>query len=132
MNDSLREAALMRLTFRRATGASVLLLGLLTACASTGDATIDADGGVAGDDSGVGADVGSTHDSATNHFDSGSGGDTGGGMVCMANCTQDSDCQNSCPPAPNNGVNCCDVGSGVCFASSSSTCPMSGGDAGMD
>jgi len=122
----------MGFTLRHASSVSILILGLVSACASTGDATtVETDGGVGGGgDANVAADTG-THDSGTANHDSATA-DTGGGMVCMANCTSDSECQSSCPPAPNNGVNCCDIGSGVCFASSQSTCPMSGADSGMD
>ncbi len=122
----------MAFTLRRAAGASVSIFGLLTACASTGDATIDDGdaGGVGAHDSAVAADVGSVYDSNTGH--DGASNTDGGGGVCMANCTSDTECQNTCPMAPNNGTNCCDVGSGVCFASSSSTCPVNGNDAGMD
>ena len=122
----------MRFTLRRATSASVLILGLLTACASTGDATIDpGDGGVGVAHDSASADVGSVYDSSS-VYDSATTHDGGGGGACMANCTTDSECQNTCPMAPNGGTNCCDVGSGVCFASSSSTCPANGNDAGMD
>jgi hypothetical protein len=51
---------------------------------------------------------------------SSSGG--GGGTACPSSCTQDSDCQNSCPAAANGGINCCDTSSSTCFMSSSSTC----------
>jgi hypothetical protein len=41
---------------------------------------------------------------------------------CMSGCTTDSDCQNSCPAAPN-GIYCCDVKSGICYAPAEATCP---------
>lgn len=50
--------------------------------------------------------------------------------TCASNCKTDSECQTTCPAAPNGGLNCCDTGSGVCYASSSSTC--GGVDAGTD
>jgi hypothetical protein len=59
--------------------------------------------------------------------------DSGNGKACKANCTSDAECQSTCPPAPNNGLNCCDRGSGVCFASSTGTCTTStGGDGGSN
>lgn len=50
--------------------------------------------------------------------------------VCASNCKTDSECQSSCPSAPNGGLNCCDTSSGVCYASSSSSC--GGVDGGTD
>lgn len=123
----------MSFMLRRAASASFMVLGLLTACASTGDATVDeGDAGVGSGHDAAGLDVVSHSDTGTPNNDSGTTADTGGGGVCKANCTSDTDCQSTCPAAPNNGVNCCDIGSGVCFASSQSTCPASGSDAGMD
>jgi hypothetical protein len=53
---------------------------------------------------------------------SSNGGGDDGSQQCMSGCTSDQDCQNSCPAAPNGGVNCCDVPSGMCFPMSS--CPV--------
>jgi hypothetical protein len=50
--------------------------------------------------------------------------------VCVANCATDSECQTSCPAAPNGGLNCCDVNSGVCYATSGTSC--GGVDGGVD
>lgn len=44
------------------------------------------------------------------------------GTQCVSNCTTDQECQLSCPAAPFNGINCCDTSSGVCYASSTSSC----------
>lgn len=48
---------------------------------------------------------------------------------CVAKCTSDMDCQNSCPAAPA-GVNCCDLSTGACYANSNSTCPKTQDDGG--
>lgn len=50
--------------------------------------------------------------------------------TCISNCHTDSECQTSCPAAPNGGLNCCDTSSGVCYASSTSTCGTTTTDAG--
>lgn len=42
--------------------------------------------------------------------------------VCASSCTQDSDCQNSCPAA--SGAACCDTQTKTCFRSTGSTCPV--------
>lgn len=47
---------------------------------------------------------------------------TTGGGVCVAKCTEDSDCQGSCPPV-GNGENCCDAATGVCYVSNMAACP---------
>lgn len=41
---------------------------------------------------------------------------------CVATCSQDHQCQASCPPVTN-GSNCCDVETGTCYQSSRPTCP---------
>ncbi|HEY6462782.1 MAG TPA: hypothetical protein VIY73_21580, partial [Polyangiaceae bacterium] len=52
---------------------------------------------------------------------SGSSSGSSGG-TCGA-CTTDSECESSCPPVQGGGTNCCDVGSGVCYATTQNTCP---------
>jgi hypothetical protein len=39
-------------------------------------------------------------------------------------CTSDQECQASCPPVMGGGTNCCDQGSGVCYATQNPTCPV--------
>jgi hypothetical protein len=41
---------------------------------------------------------------------------------CAPSCKTDGDCATSCPTVPG-GVQCCDVKSGACFGSKTSTCP---------
>jgi hypothetical protein len=61
--------------------------------------------------------------------DAGGGGDGGGsdGSVDAGSCgfcSSDLDCQTNCPPVQGGGTNCCDVGSGVCYATSQPSCPV--------
>jgi hypothetical protein len=69
-------------------------------------------GGTTGNDAGT-EDTGTT------------GGDDGGGEggTC-GSCTSDLDCQDNCPPVQGGGTNCCDLGSGICYASSQPSCPV--------
>ena len=54
--------------------------------------------------------------------------DSGGpAKVCVQGCTTDNECQSSCPAAPN-GIYCCDVKSGICYAPAESTCPAPNSD----
>lgn len=129
----------MKLSFGRIGSASLIAVVVLTACASNDSATIDdGDASISGSNDGSAVSTGDGSngyypDTGSTGSDSASGGDTGGGKQCVAHCTSDTDCQNSCPPAPNNGINCCDTSSGVCFGSTASTCaPAGGGDAGSD
>ncbi len=50
---------------------------------------------------------------------------------CVATCSQDSDCQNSCPTVTN-GIQCCDQNTKKCFATSQSVCPKPQEDAGTE
>ena len=54
--------------------------------------------------------------------------------ACISHCTNDFECQSTCPTAPGGGVNCCDVPTGTCFAASPGMCPMFPpmGDASID
>src|SRR5437868_610545 len=53
--------------------------------------------------------------------------------VCISHCTNDFECQSTCPAAPNMGINCCDVPTGTCFAATPGMCPVFPPmDAGMD
>lgn len=49
-------------------------------------------------------------------------GGTEAGGSCGA-CTTDQDCLLTCPPVLGGGSNCCDVGSGVCYATTQPACP---------
>ncbi|MGH7435248.1 MAG: hypothetical protein ACRENE_06210 [Polyangiaceae bacterium] len=73
-----------------------------------------------GNNYGNASSSGSDPGSGTTSSSSSSSG--GGGTACPSSCTQDSDCQNSCPAAMNGGINCCDTSSSTCFMSPSSTC----------
>ena len=53
---------------------------------------------------------------------SGTSGSSSGGGTC-GSCTSDSQCQSACPPVMGGGTNCCDTGSGVCYATTQTTCP---------
>lgn len=46
-----------------------------------------------------------------------------GGGVCVATCGTDLDCQNTCPPVVNSGINCCDQGTNKCFPVADTVCP---------
>jgi hypothetical protein len=123
----------MKSRFGRAGFAWLVVLGVVTACASN-NATID--DGDASISAGGDGSAGQGGDSGGSFYDStgGGGSDTGsGGGKCVSHCATDHDCQSSCPPAPNNGINCCDTASGVCFGSTAQTCaPAGGGDGGTD
>ena len=114
----------MRFTLRHGIVAASFTVGLLTACASetppVGNDPLDATTG--------------TDAVSTTPQDSGgttTPKDSGTKLVCKSGCTTDAECQSTCPPAAGGNVNCCDKGSGVCFAAP--TCQQSsGGDAGTD
>ena len=86
----------------------LVLAGLAAACATSTDVPVD-DGGIVAKDGGKDAKT----DSA--------GGDSG--AVCVGTCGTDLDCQNTCPPVVNNGINCCDLGTNKCFPVADSVCP---------
>ncbi|HTQ48956.1 MAG TPA: hypothetical protein VMI75_39630 [Polyangiaceae bacterium] len=71
---------------------------------------------------------GSSSGSGSGSGGSGSGGsydggsDSGAGGACGA-CTSDSQCQSMCPAVSGGGTNCCEVGSGICYATTTATCP---------
>lgn len=97
---------------------SVFVVGaLITACATSTDDS-GTDNGATVQDAGPAKIVVDAGPSTTTTQDSGSTNT----KTCVANCKTDSECQTSCPAAPNGGLNCCDTTSGVCYASSSSTC----------
>ena len=123
-------------TVRSLSAASLFGAVLLAACGG-GDNSGDyfgLDGGSTSSSGGSSSGSG-TRDSGGNEYDSGSGGEhdsgssgaetgtSSGGGTCGA-CTSDSDCQSSCPPVAGGGTNCCDVGSGVCYATTQNTCPV--------
>lgn len=110
----------------RAVVTSLMLVGaMVTACATSSDDAVEATPGPA-----VAAEAGSIKvngDAAsTPPLETG----VTPSKVCASNCKTDSECQSSCPAAPNGGLNCCDTSSGVCYASSSSSC--GGVDGGAD
>ena len=53
-----------------------------------------------------------------------------GGTMCVPHCTSDQECHTSCPSA-GSSLNCCDISTGVCYVTGSSTCPAPKPDAGM-
>jgi hypothetical protein len=79
-----------------------------------GDAHAGADAVASGADSGSDAATG-TDSSATD-----AGRDAvaidGANATCTPSCSTDAECQVTCPAAPGGGANCCDVGTGVCYA----------------
>ena len=99
--------------------ASVLLLAA-TGCANSSD--VDLDGGEE-------LDAAQKTDAAKT--DSGSNQDSGSQSQCVTSCASDTDCQNSCPLVPN-GVNCCDLSTGICYAWNDTSCPAPVEDAGFD
>ena len=52
------------------------------------------------------------------------GSDGGVDAGACGACTSDLDCQLNCPAVQGGGVNCCDPGSGVCYATAQTSCPM--------
>ncbi len=120
-----------------------LSAALYTAC-SSGDSSNGFGGYGTSDDGGSGGGYDAGHDSGSYggydsgsfQYDSGGGGSSGGfdsgtssgstegGGGSCGSCKTDSDCQSSCPPVQGGGTNCCDVGSGVCYATTQNTCPV--------
>lgn len=101
--------------------ASVGLALLATTGCATSVGDVDLDGGE--DLDGAKTDSNVNKDGAANK--DGSSGE------CVAECTSDDQCQNSCPEVPN-GINCCDTSTGICYAYSSQECPAPVQDAGFD
>jgi hypothetical protein len=105
---------------------------LLVACSSgdSGDMGAFPDSGAAVDaeykDSGnFQPDSGSPsneNDSGSTEHDSGSSSEASTGGSC-GSCTTNSECETTCPAVKGGGTNCCDLGSGVCYATTQSTCP---------
>ena len=124
----------MKLASLRSLAAFSLSAGAFLVACSSGDPS---GGDFAFGDAGTGSSSGSASSSGSSsdrdsgggyEYDSGSNEDTGtgsssGGGTCGA-CTTDQECQSSCPPVSGgSGTNCCDVGSGVCYATTQNTCP---------
>ena len=125
----------MKLVPLRSLVACTLFGGAILVGCGAGDASpdlslLDGDGGASS--SGSGHDSGNfAYDGGGGYvYDSGGGGgddtgtaaETGGGGSC-GSCTTDSECQSACPAVQGGGTNCCDVGSGVCYATTQTTCP---------
>jgi len=129
-----------RVSSLRSFAACILFGGVVVAgCGGGVDSTPDLsslyDSGAGSSSGGSNRDSGggSEYDSGGGYqYDSGGGGneDTGtaaeasssGGGTCGA-CTTDSECQSACPAVQGGGTNCCDVGSGVCYATTQTSCP---------
>jgi hypothetical protein len=77
-----------------------------------------------------GTDGGPTYDAPVTK-DTGTDKDTGLSQCDMLLCTSDLDCQNTCPPVSNGGVECCDISTQHCYAYPS-MCPAPVVDAGFD
>jgi hypothetical protein len=106
---------------------SVILVGaLVTACATSSDAPVEETPEPTGTSAEAGSIKATGTDAATVPLEA----SVPQAKVCASNCHTDSECQTSCPAAPNGGLNCCDTSSGVCYASSSASC--GGVDAGTD
>lgn len=85
------------------------------------EAASSGNGGFSSSSSGSGSSSGASSSSGSGaSYDGGSG--SGGGGACGA-CTSDSQCQAMCPAVSGGGTNCCDVGSGICYATTTATCP---------
>jgi hypothetical protein len=93
-------------------------------------------GGGSNHDSGAGYEYdsgGYTYDSGGgNEVDSGTVAETGTTTGSCGVCTTDTECQSGCPAVQGGGTNCCDVGSGVCYATTQLTCPSPSADAGAE
>jgi hypothetical protein len=128
----------MKLASLRSIAASTLVAGAVLVACSSGDSSAPdlsslLDGGT-GSSSGGGSTYdsgGSAYDSGGYQYDSGTALDTGSGSApetgttgSCGSCTMDSDCQSSCPPVAGGGTNCCDIGSGVCYATTVGMCPV--------
>ena len=108
------------MSFIRHFGGFPLALLVLAACGGAVSVTAEPDAGLdasldaapidAAPEGGPADASPDTHDSDT--------------RACISHCTNDFECQMTCPNAPGNGVNCCDVPTGTCFAASPGMCPM--------
>jgi hypothetical protein len=96
---------------------------VLAACAS------DEPVGVVDDDAGIVAQGDSGTPSPDTKPDAATSADSGSTQKCVASCAADQDCQKSCPSVQN-GVNCCDTATGVCFSSQTQQCPVPPQDSG--
>jgi hypothetical protein len=74
-------------------------------------------GGSSGSGSSSGAGGGSGSGSS-------SGGGSDAGVGSCGSCTSDSQCQSACAPVSGGGTNCCDFGSGLCYATTSASCSV--------
>jgi hypothetical protein len=101
----------------KATLLSCALVLALTNCASSGEG--DGDGGDT--DAAIKVDATKTDAAKTDAKP----------PQCVPTCTTDDDCSGSCPAVPN-GVNCCDIGTGICYAWNDTVCPAPAQDAGFD
>lgn len=101
---------------------SVALFASLAATGCAASSAADDDGGPIDEDAGLKDAKGS--DGNTNK-------DTGPSQCETIQCTSDQDCENACPPVQN-GSNCCDTSTGICYAYNSTVCPAPVQDAGFD
>jgi hypothetical protein len=111
-----------------------LVAGIVAACADGGTSDTG-NGGMGPYDGGDESNSSSSSSGSSSGSGSGSGSSSGmsssssssGGGTCPAHCSSNTDC-NTCPPV-NGGTNCCDTGSGVCYATTMTcTSGSSGGD----
>lgn len=128
----------MATSIARRFGALPLGFVALAACGSATELEVDTDAGRGLGDGSVGVDTGTGGDTApdgapsdASHADGGPVVDSGPRM-CTPSCKSDFECQSTCPAAPGNGVSCCDLPSGVCFAASPGMCPRFVHDASLD
>ncbi|MGD0530682.1 MAG: hypothetical protein ABSE49_36450 [Polyangiaceae bacterium] len=127
--------------------AGLLLVGAFSACGQGSGSGFDfgdagtpgtRDSGYGSSSSGSGSTSSSTSSSSGSSTSSTSSGSSSGGEEdsgtedssssssgggTCGSCTTDSECQTACPPVQGGGTNCCDVGSGVCYATTQTTCP---------
>ena len=123
----------------RSLGAGLVAVVLFAACGGQADSSGDGfgddsgvdnplleggRGGSSGGSSGSASSGGSSSGSHTGSSSSGSSSASDGGspLSCGA-CTTDSECESACPAVQGGGTNCCDVGSGVCYATTLNQCP---------
>lgn len=95
----------------------MVLVGVLTlvaACANgTGDTTSDGGG-----------------DGSKPKYDAPYNQDTGS-MTCVPSCTNDTDCQSTCPAPPQGAIDCCDLTTNTCFTTNAAVCGGGGPDGGQ-
>jgi hypothetical protein len=129
----------MRVTSRVLTPCGISLVTVLLSCSSapspqsTANGFGPASGGNTVDaslDGATGEDSASTGNGGSSSSGGSSSGEADAGKsACVAQCSEDSDCQSACPAAPSGSSNCCSAGN--CYLYMGAACP-SAPEAGTD